>query len=181
MTMSHDAHERRADDALRNQPVRIGVVTISDTRTATDDRSGDHIARTLSDAGHEIIDRSLVRDEPREIVDRIRTLAEDARVQVIISTGGTGLAPRDTTIDVIRPLLIREIEGFGELFRMLSHREIGAAAMMSRAVAGELASGREDGRTVVFCLPGSTNAVRLALDQLIVPQLRHLVWQLHES
>jgi molybdenum cofactor biosynthesis protein B len=148
------------------------VLTVSDTRTPETDEGGRRIAEALEDAGHRVVDRALVRDEPAAIEDRLVAWLEAGEVEVIVTTGGTGISLRDTTVEVVERLLGKRLEGFGELFRMLSHREIGAAAMLSRATAG-LA-----GRTAVFALPGSPAAVRLALDELILPELPHLLREL---
>ena len=176
--MSAEEHQDKATDFARNNPVRCAVLTVSDTRTAETDRSGPLIRRLLTEAGHTIVHHSIVPDEPPAIAHQIEAWLADARVQVILTTGGTGIAPRDTTIEVVRRLLTVEIEGFGELFRMLSYRDIKAAAMLSRAVAGLVANKAEaGGDTFIFAMPGSTNAVETAVSQLIVPQLAHLIWQ----
>ena len=178
--MSADEHQQQATAFARNNPVRCAVLTVSDTRTAQTDRSGPLIRRLLTEARHTIVHHSIVPDEPPAIAHQIDTWLADARVQVILTTGGTGIAPRDTTIEVVRRLLTVEIEGFGELFRMLSYRDIKAAAMLSRAVAGLVAKEAEaGGDTFVFAMPGSTDAVETAVGQLIVPQLAHLIWQRH--
>jgi molybdenum cofactor biosynthesis protein B len=141
---------------------------VSDTRTLETDTGGALVAELLQGAGHPVVARSLVRDEPLAIADAVRgALArEDARA--VILTGGTGVAPRDVTPDAVEPLLERVVPGFGELFRVLSYQEIGAAALLSRALCG-IARGR-----VVFVLPGSRGAVRLGLEKLILPELGHL-------
>jgi molybdenum cofactor biosynthesis protein B len=180
--MSHREHEETARDALRDRQIRIAVITVSDTRSMADDHSGATIVAAVSDAGHEITLRELVRDEPADIVRMIEECRERHDIDVILTTGGTGVAPRDSTVDVVRPMLRYELDGFGELFRVLSHREIGSAAMLSRSVAGLLrgpdaAVDAETGPTFIFCMPGSRNAVRLAMTELIIPQLPHLVWQ----
>lgn len=148
------------------------VLTVSDTRTPETDEGGRRIAEALEDAGHRVVARALVRDEPAEIEARLIEWLEAGEAEVIVTTGGTGISLRDTTVEVVERLLDKRLEGFGELFRMLSHREVGAAAMLSRAVAG-LA-----GRAVIFALPGSPAAVRLALDELILPELPHLLREL---
>ncbi len=153
--------------------MRVGVITISDTRTEADDTSGRSIKDAITGAGHELAFYRIVKDEPREIAALIQTPPDP--VDVIVTTGGTGLAPRDTTFETVSGIIEREIPGFGELFRMLSYEEIGAAAMLSRAVAGTVAN------RVVFCLPGSSKAVDLAMAKLIVPQVRHLVGLLSDS
>jgi molybdopterin adenylyltransferase len=150
--------------------VRCFVLTISDTRTPASDTSGNAIVETLQAAGHEVIGRQLVRDEPADVRDAVSSRAGDA--QVIVTTGGTGITSRDSTYEAIAALLEKRIDGFGELFRSLSYEEIGSAAMMSRACAGTI------GRTAVFALPGSESAVRLALTKLILPEIGHVVREL---
>lgn len=157
--------------AARDQVASCAVLTISDSRTPETDTGGDRIVHELEAAGHEVIDRKLVRDEPDAIDAVLRAWCSDPAVRVILTTGGTGISRRDTTYEVVSRLLDKTLDGFGELFRMLSWREVGAAAMLSRAVAG-LA-----GETLVFTMPGSTNAVKLAMHELIVPELRHLLWE----
>jgi len=149
--------------------VGCAVLTVSDTRTVADDRSGATIVDLLSAAGHRIEAREVVRDEPASIEAAVRKLAADERIDAVLVTGGTGIAARDQTPDAICGLLTKELPGYGELFRMLSFQEIGAAAMLSRAVGGLV------DRTLVLLMPGSTAAVRLAMEQLILPELGHLV------
>jgi molybdenum cofactor biosynthesis protein B len=148
------------------------VLTVSDTRTAETDEGGRLLAEGLETAGHRVVARALARDEPAAVHARLVEWLGAGEAEVILTTGGTGIARRDTTVEVVERLLDRRIDGFGELFRMLSFREVGAAAMLSRALAG-LA-----GRTAVFVLPGSPAAVRLALDELILPELPHLLREL---
>lgn len=152
--------------------VRCAVLTVSDTRTPETDRSGSLTRNFLERQNHQVIDYRIVRDEPVEIAQALRSWTGEGSVQAIITNGGTGIGRRDTTYDVVVSLLDKRLDGFGELFRMLSYAEIGAAAMMSRAVAGVLA-----GR-VVFVLPGSSNAVALAMERLILPELGHVVHEL---
>jgi molybdenum cofactor biosynthesis protein B len=148
------------------------VLTVSDTRALDDDSSGKAIAEKLEGAGHVVVERRIVRDEPDAIRAAVLHGIARPEVDAVIATGGTGVSPRDSTPDVVEPLLEKVLHGFGELFRALSFQEIGAAAMLSRAVAGSA------GRTAVFVTPGSSGAVRLALDRLILPELAHLVGQL---
>jgi molybdenum cofactor biosynthesis protein B len=145
------------------------VLTISDTRTAETDASGRKIQELLVDAGHRCVAYAIVPDEPERIREHLRGFFADGSVDVVLLTGGTGLAPRDTTFEAVRGLLDKEIDGFGELFRMLSFQEIGPAAMLSRAVAG-IATGK-----VLFSMPGSTAAVELAMRRLILPELGHVL------
>jgi molybdenum cofactor biosynthesis protein B len=150
--------------------VRCFVLTISDTRTEASDTSGDAIVEALTAAGHEVIGRRIVRDDPAATGAAVRDQA--GGVDVIVTTGGTGIAARDSTYEAISALLDRRLDGFGELFRMLSFQEIGSAAMLTRAVAGTI------GRTAVFSLPGSEHAVRLAMTKLLVPEIGHVVREL---
>ena len=147
-----------------------GVITVSDTRTVDTDKSGQLIQTQLQAAGHRLAAYRLVKDEPDQIAGLVQQLAPE--VDAIICNGGTGIAPRDTTYDAIAALLDKEIPGFGEIFRHLSYGEIGARAMASRATAGVYQS------TLIFLLPGSSNAVALALRSLILPELQHLIRQL---
>jgi molybdenum cofactor biosynthesis protein B len=160
-------------DHRRNAPASITcfVLTISDTRTEANDTSGDAIASAVQAAGHVVAGRRLVRDEP--FIVRNVVMEQAGTVDVVITTGGTGLTSRDSTYEAIAGVLNKRIDGFGELFRMLSFPEIGSAAMLSRACAGTI------GRTAVFSLPGSENAVRLAMSKLILPELGHVVRELH--
>ncbi|MCG9886775.1 MAG: MogA/MoaB family molybdenum cofactor biosynthesis protein [Cyanobacteria bacterium] len=145
-----------------------GVITVSDTRTLADDRSGQVIVDALAAAGHAILERVVLRDEPTAIAATVAEWVARGNLTAILLTGGTGLAPRDTTYEAIAGLLDREIPGFGELFRSLSFQEIGSRAMASRAVAGV----RD--RTLIFSMPGSAKACRLAMEALILPELVHL-------
>jgi molybdopterin adenylyltransferase len=163
--VSAPAHRKDAPKS-----VRCFVLTISDTRSESNDRSGDAIAEMLTGAGHEVVGRAIVRDDPATVINVVRSKAEDA--DVIITTGGTGIASRDSTYEAIASLLDKRLDGFGELFMMLSYAEIGSAAMLSRASAGAM------GRTAVFSLPGSEHAVRLAVSKLILPEVGHVVREL---
>jgi molybdopterin adenylyltransferase len=146
------------------------VITISDTRTEATDSSGNAIADLLTAGGHQVVGRRIVHDEPADVRDVVQKAASGA--DVIITTGGTGITSRDSTFEAIEALLHKKLDGFGELFRMLSYEEIGAAAMLSRASAGTL------GRVAVFSLPGSEHAVRLAVTKLILPEIGHVVREL---
>ncbi len=166
--MSTDAHHLAAAD----RRARCAVLTVSDTRARATDRGGDAVAHALTAAGHAVEHRDLVPDEPEAVRAAVRGWLDAATPpDVILTTGGTGIARRDTTVEVARQLIDKELEGFGELFRMLSYEQVGPAAMLSRAVGG-LA-----GETLLFTLPGSVNAVTLAMEKLIVPELPHLVWE----
>jgi len=145
------------------------VLTISDSKTQETDTSGALIRDLLTAAGHEVIGRAIVRDEPAQVAAMVAGGCADPRVQAFIMTGGTGITSRDATFEAVEALLDKRLTGFGELFRMLSYGEIGAAAMLSRAQAG-VVKGR-----LLFSLPGSPNACRLALEKLILPELGHLI------
>lgn len=149
--------------------VACAVVTASDTRTSETDTSGQTIRKLLEEAGHRVVAYGVLPDEPVQIRARVEAHVRDATVDAVLVNGGTGLAPRDTTFEAIDGLLEKRLDGFGELFRMLSFQEIGAAAMLSRAVAGVA------GGTVVVAMPGSTAAVELAMRRLLLPELGHLV------
>lgn len=149
--------------------MRCFIITVSDTRTEATDTSGRAIAELIAAAGHVVVGRHILRDEPAEVAALVRAQAGHADVDLIITTGGTGITRRDSTFEAIDGLLDKRLPGFGELFRMLSYQEIGAAAMLSRACAGT-----HRGKIVV-ALPGSENAVRLALSKLLIPEMGHLV------
>lgn len=152
--------------------VRCAVITVSDTRTVETDQSGQRIQQLLNRAGHQVGAYAILKDEPEQIRSRLMTLGQDPDLDAVIFNGGTGIAPRDTTYDAIEGLLEKTIPGFGELFRWLSYQEIGSRAIASRAVAGVFCN------RLVFSLPGSTNAVTLAMETLILPELSHLVNQI---
>ena len=173
--MPIDEHHHHATDSAPSNPIGCAVLTISDTRTTETDQSGPLIQQLLTEAGHTIVEAAIVPDEPAAIAQQIKAWLKNPQVHAILTTGGTGLAHRDRTIEVVRDLITVEIEGFGELFRSLSFQQVKAAAMLSRAVAGLVAQQDEaGGDTFVFAMPGSVNAVQTAVSQLIVPQLPHL-------
>ena len=153
--------------------VRVFVVTVSDSRTEATDTSGRAARELIEAAGHVVAGYRLLKDEPAEVAALIRAVAEERSADVVVTSGGTGISARDSTYEAVTSLLDKRLDGFGELFRMLSYDEIGAAAMMSRAVAG-LHRG-----VAVFATPGSTAAVKLALEKLIIPELGHLVFEAH--
>ncbi|MDG2334244.1 MAG: molybdenum cofactor biosynthesis protein MoaB [Myxococcota bacterium] len=161
----HASHHHRKQAPAR---VATAVITVSDTRSLETDTGGALVESLLAEAGHPVLSREIVADEPTEIRVRVEAQLARADVQAIILTGGTGVAPRDQTPEAVEPLLDRVIPGFGELFRFLSYEDIGSAALLSRALAG-LVGGR-----VVFVIPGSRGAVRLALEKLILPEIGHL-------
>lgn len=165
--MSHVEHKAQAPAS-----VACYVLTVSDSRTPDTDTGGRAIRELLGEAGHAVTGHAIVKDEPADVIAHVRAQLADPRTQVIITTGGTGITSRDGTFEAIDSLLEKRLDGFGELFRMLSFQEIGAAAMMSRATAGTAA------RKAIFVLPGSPHAVRLAMTRLILPELGHVVQQL---
>jgi len=156
----------------RIESVACAVITVSDTRTSKTDKSGALIRERLASAGHRVVSYDILPDEPSQVRDRVVALCSDVSCQAVLLTGGTGLAPRDTTYEAITAVLEKQLDGFGELFRMLSYQEVGSPAMLSRAIAGVYNS------TLVFSMPGSTAAVGLAMDKLIIPQIGHLTWLL---
>ena len=147
------------------RPLRIAVLTISDSRTAADDRSGDLLVERLVSAGHELADRALVPDELDRIVARLREWIEDPGVEVVITTGGTGVTGRDVTPEALDAVVDEPLPGFGELFRMISFGKIGSSTLQSRATAGVA------GNTYLFALPGSPGACRDGWDEILVHQL----------
>jgi len=168
--MSHQEHKESADGVS----ARCAVITLSDTRTEADDRSGRHIRELLTDAGHEVITYKIIPDEPQQLASLCAGFLQDDRIDTILTNGGTGISRRDRTIEAIEKLIDQPLPGFGELFRMLSWQEIGSAAMLSRAVGG-IAGGK-----LIFAMPGSTAAVELAMSKLILPELRHLLRELRK-
>lgn len=177
--MGHEAHRHAAPRA-----VRVAILVISDTRSTHSDRSGKQIATFLEAAGHPVVALDIVPDEVSEIRAWLaqhgarpseEELPGSHNAEALILTGGTGIARRDVTVDAVEPLLTPVLPGFGELFRMLSYGEIGAAAMLSRATAGVF-----EGRPL-FALPGSRKAVALAMEKIILPELAHLVYELRKQ
>ncbi len=156
------------------EKIQVAVLTISDTRTRETDTGGNAIVEALEEAGHEVARREIVRDDAPKIEETLKELLASESVDAIITTGGTGISARDTTYEVVSRLIDKKLDGFGELFRVLSYEEIGAAAMLSRAIAGAA------GTKFVACLPGSRNAVRLAMTKLLVPEMPHVVFELRK-
>ncbi|NOY29502.1 MAG: molybdenum cofactor biosynthesis protein MoaB [Planctomycetes bacterium] len=163
---SHSAEQHRQDSPTK---VRCAVITVSDTRSLKTDSSGQAIVDSLEEAGHEVTERAIVPDDPTRIDPLVQRLAQSSEVEAILLTGGTGIAARDQTPDTLAKMLTKELPGYGELLRMLSYQEIGPAAMLSRAFGGLI------GETVLLTMPGSTAAVRLAMEKLILPELGHMV------
>jgi len=165
------AHEHKAKAPAR---VRCYLVTVSDTRTEDNDASGLVARQAVTAAGHEVVGYRIMPDEPAEVSALVRKICDQALAEAVVLSGGTGIARRDSTYEAVAGLLDKRLDGFGELFRMLSYRDIGSAAMLSRAVGGTIAG------ICVFALPGSPEAVKLGLEQLILPELGHLVSELRK-
>jgi molybdenum cofactor biosynthesis protein B len=151
------------------QSVRLVVITVSDTRTLDTDTSGALAASLAVSAGHEVVERVIVRDEPAEMRPLLERVARQGNVHAAIMTGGTGISRRDQTYETVSSLLTKPLPGYGELFRMLSYEQIGSAAILSRAVGGLM------GDLVVLVMPGSRAAVELAMTKIVLPELAHLV------
>ena len=164
--MGVDEHRSKAPKS-----VKIAIVTVTGSRSVSEDQSGDVIMSLSREAGHVVTKRAIVKNDVSEIRKTLRIMIEDPSVEAVIITGGTGVSGKDLTIEAVEDFREKLIPGFGELFRMVSFNEIGSAAMMSRAEAF-VTEGK-----VVFCLPGSEKAVRLAMRSLIAPELAHLVWE----
>lgn len=162
--MSHLEHKQQSP-----QNINCALLVISDTRTEKTDESGRLFQQKLTLNGHRVISYSLLKNDTVAIKEKLNELLDNAEVQVIITSGGTGASRRDVTIETVSPILEKRLEGFGELFRSLSYQEIGISSIMSRALAG-VARGK-----VVICLPGSLAATGLALDSIILPEIGHLV------
>lgn len=162
--MGYEEHKEKAP-----RSVSCAAITISDSRTEENDESGKLIKEKLSQNGHKVIFYSILKNEADAIQKKTYELLEQEEVQVIITSGGTGVSHRDVTIESISPILKKKLDGFGELFRLLSYQEIGTASVMSRAMAG-VAGGK-----VIICLPGSLGAVSLAMEKLILPEIGHMV------
>ena len=153
------------DEKLAFHPLRIAVLTVSDSRDDSSDKSGALLVNRLTGAGHQLAGKAIVADEVGEIRDRVRAWADDPNVEVIISTGGTGFAPRDVTPEAVKPLCNREMDGFAVLFHQASHGTVGLSTLQSRAFAGQI------GDTFIFCLPGSTGACRDGWDLVLRDEL----------
>jgi molybdopterin adenylyltransferase len=153
-------------------PVTVAIVTVSDTRTPETDQNRQYIEKRMGELGHQVAAYRLIKDEPDQVAAVIQELSSMPEVQLILFNGGTGISPRDTTYDVVSKYLEKTLPGFGELFRMLSFQEVGAAAMFSRATAG-VYHGK-----LVFSMPGSPNAVQVAMEKLIIPEINHLAWEI---
>ncbi len=164
--MGTDEHKEKA-----GKTVGFSVVTVSDTRTEKDDLSGMAIIETMKDAGHKFVRKTIVKDEVEQIQRALREMLEDKVTNAVILNGGTGVSKRDVTLEAAGEFEEKALPGFGELFGMLSFEEVGSSAMMSRAAAF-VTQGK-----IVFCLPGSERAVRLAVTRLVAPEVAHMVWE----
>jgi len=162
--VSYQEHKEKAP-----RSVSCAVVTISDSRTEQDDESGKLIKQKLSENGHRVLAYAILKNDAEAIEKKIHELLGQEELQVIITSGGTGVGHRDITVEVISPILEKRLDGFGELFRFLTYREIGTPSIMSRAVGGVV------GGKVILCLPGSLGAANLAMDRVILPEIGHMV------
>jgi molybdenum cofactor biosynthesis protein B len=174
--MGYQDHKAQAG----KRSVACAVITCSDTRKPEEDESGQLIRRLLEEAGHTHPVYRVVKDEPAMIRRLIEEFSGREDIQAIIFNGGTGVSRRDNTFDAVSSMLTKTLPGFGEIFRMLSYQSIGSGAILSRATAGIVVAPAASGgsyHTVVFSIPGSPNAVELAMDKLIIPELSHLVWE----
>jgi molybdopterin adenylyltransferase len=166
--MGAEEHRQKAGRG----PVTLAIVTVSDTRTPETDSNRHYLETRLGELGHQVAAYRLIKDEPEQVSTVIEELAAMPDVQIILFNGGTGISPRDTTYDVVSRYLEKTLPGFGELFRMLSYQEVGAAAIFSRATAGVYHG------TLIFSMPGSPNAVQTAMEKLIIPEINHLAWEI---
>jgi molybdopterin adenylyltransferase len=168
--MSSSSSELHHDLAAGRGPIPIAIVTVSDSRTADTDTNGQYLHTVIQAAGHTVAGYRLVRDEPDQVSAALDELV-GGEARIVLFNGGTGISTRDTTFDALSRKLEKTLPGFGELFRMLSWEQVGAAAMLSRATAGVYRG------SVVVSMPGSPAAVRLAWEKLLSPELEHLAWE----
>ncbi len=166
--MGAEEHRQRAGHG----PVTIAIVTVSDTRTPETDQNRQYLEARMTELGHHIAAYRLIKDEPDQVEAVIEELTRMPDVQIVLFNGGTGISPRDTTYDVVSRHLEKTLPGFGEIFRQISYQEVGAAAMFSRATAGVCQS------TLIVSMPGSPNAVQIAMEKLIIPEINHLAWEI---
>lgn len=166
ITSGRESHQKSAP-----KQILAAIVTISDTRTLENDTSGHYLEQALTQSGHKVLERLIIKDDPEQIRVTLERLLE-TEAQVVITSGGTGITGRDNTVPIVESLIVKPMPGFGELFRMLSYQEVGAAAMLSRAVGG-LAKGG-----LLFALPGSSNAVKTAWEKLLKDELGHMVFEM---
>jgi molybdenum cofactor biosynthesis protein B len=171
MTTSSERHKA---EAVKLEPVAVALLTVSDTRTEETDSNGRYLQNELEDSEFKLCGYEIIKDEPDQVLSALKEFVRGP-AQVVLINGGTGISQRDTTIDALDSLFERTLPGFGELFRSLSYQEIGSAAMLSRAAAGVFEG------CIVFVMPGSTNAVKLAWEKLIKPELQHLAYELQKQ
>jgi molybdenum cofactor biosynthesis protein B len=167
--MGTEAHKHHAP-----RHVTVAILIMSTTRALKDDASGNWIRERLEADGHQVVDHQVIPDDPDTIAETVATIVQEMRPDVLLTSGGTGITPKDVTIETIRPMFEKELTAFSALFSRLSMEEIGSAAMMSRATAGVI------GSTAVFCMPGSLPACKLACQRLIFPELGHIAKHLHD-
>ncbi|WP_379126749.1 molybdenum cofactor biosynthesis protein B [Paenibacillus sp. sgz500958] len=167
---SVEEHRREAPDS-----VSCYIITVSDTRTPETDKSGDLAQALLEEAGYKVTGRTIIKDDYEEIRELVYKKSVHSGIEAVILTGGTGISPRDNTYEAVASLLDKTLPGFGEIFRFLSFTEdIGSAAILSRAIAGTI------GSTAIFSMPGSTGAVKLAMNRIIIPELRHVMREIYK-
>jgi len=162
--MSYREHKKESP-----QSVSCAVLIISDSRTEQTDESGKFLKQTLSQNGHRVLAYAILKNDAEAIERKIRELLRQEGLQVIITSGGTGISHRDITVETVSSIMEKKLDGFGELFRSLSYQEIGTASIMSRAVAGVV------GGKIIICLPGSLGAAKLAIEKIILPEIGHMV------
>jgi len=167
--MSSKAHKKNAPKA-----VKTGIITVSTTRSLKDDKSGLWISKRAKREGHEVVFHQVIKDEIEIITRTVMDVIRDLSPQALLVTGGTGISSKDVTIEAVRPLFIKELTSFGPIFAQLSFEQIDSAAILSRATAGVIE------KTILFCMPGSINACKLACKAIIFPELGHLVHHIHE-
>lgn len=168
--MSREEHLKYASKEISK--INFAVLTVSDTRTKDTDESGKILCEMLKNKGHNIVYYEIAKDEEKEIEKFVKKAIFDKNVNVVITNGGTGISKRDVTIETIEKFFEKTLNGFGEIFRYLSYKEIGSGAIMSRAAAG-VCNGK-----AIFSIPGSPNAVKLAMERIIIPEISHIVWEL---
>jgi molybdenum cofactor biosynthesis protein B len=166
--MSHDHHPRD-----QNVKATFALLVTSDSRTPETDETGKLAKKLLSEAGHEVVEYGIVPNDSGNIIEWIATITETSETQIIITSGGTGIGSVDKTVDIARVLFEKELPGFGEYFRRLSFDEIGMPGLMSRSTAGII------NKKIIFCLPGSRGAMRTALNEIILPSIGHMLWELN--
>jgi len=162
--MSYREHKKEAP-----QSVGCAVLTISDSRTEQTDESGKFLKQALSQKGHRVLDYAILKNDAEAIERKIKELLNQDELQVIITSGGTGISHRDVTVETVSLMIEKKLDGFGELFRSLSYQEIGTSSIMSRAIAGVV-----EGK-IIICIPGSLGAAKLAIDKIILPEIGHMV------